>query len=1129
MRLHLKFLFNLLILSTLLTSLFGTAAFTTPARAESNQPDNANSTLDLNPELTISEFDISRDPVFRPLATPNTWDSAAAGLNGRVNRMVMVGKDLYAAGEFTDAGGVAEADYLAKWDGTAWSALGTIPLNSYVFTLATNGTDLYVAGDFNNAGGIDEADRFAKWDGTNWSAVGPALIGDVYAIAISGTDIYVGGNFTNASGDANADYIAKLTGGVGTWSALGTGTNGNIYSIAFSGTDVYVSGQFTSAGGVVDTSRIAKWDGATWSALGTGMDNTVYVVAVNGANVYAGGDFSSAGGVADTSGIAKFSGGSWSPLGSGLPFSYIRDIALIDGDVFVGGYFPAVDGNADIKHLAKFSGGTWSALGAIAGSGQVDAIAISPGGESIYAGGAFTDWAGNANANYIARFEPASTTITVNTNADELNVDGDCSLREAMQSAELNTATDACAVGNASGPDIIVFHNSLGTASILLNANLPELSKTYGLTILGGGDITVDGDNTYRMFVVGEKAYLKIDGLTVSWGNAGGNNYGGGLANNSGYVVITNSTFLSNTAYGSGAVDNLSGDMVIANSTFSGNTSTGDSGSAIYNYQGRMTIANSTLFGNTPVISGASALVNQDGVLRMYNTIIANTINGVDCSLLTGTLTGNNNLIESTGVGACGLTNGVDGNIIGVDPALGSLTGSPAYFPLNAGSPAIDTGDDTVCANAPVNNTSQNGVTRPLGAHCDIGAYEFSDYTLPTVTSSIRVSTNPTNLASVDFTVTFSEPVTGVDLSDFSLTTSGVSSAAVSGLSGTGSVYTVTVNTGSGSGTIRLNVLDDDTIKDDSLNPLGAGLLSGQTYTIEKSAPIVSSSIRANANPTNLASVDFTVTFSEPVIGVDLSDFSLTTSGVSSPAVSGLSGSGSVYTVTVNTGSGNGTIRLNVLDDNSIIDAVSNPLFAGFTSGETYTVSKAATVATFSDVPLTYWASSYIERLFNAGITGGCGTDIYCPDNSVTRAQMAIFLLKGIHGSSYAPPAVGVSTGFGDVATDYWAAAWIKQLAAEGITGGCGGGNYCPDNVVTRAQMAIFLLKARNGSGYTPPAVGVSTGFNDVATDAFGAAFIKQLVADGITAGCGNSNYCPNDSVTRAQMAVFLVRAFNLP
>ncbi|MBK9209576.1 MAG: hypothetical protein IPL71_15235 [Anaerolineales bacterium] len=98
------------------------------------------------------------------------------------------------------------------------------------------------------------------------------------------------------------------------------------------------------------------------------------------------------------------------------------------------------------------------------------------------------------------------------------------------------------------------------------------------------------------MFVVGNKAYLKIDGLTVSWGNAGGNNYGGGLANNSGYVVITNSTFLSNTAYGSGAVDNLSGDMVIANSTFSGNTSTGDRQAPPFTTIRQNDSTNSTLF-----------------------------------------------------------------------------------------------------------------------------------------------------------------------------------------------------------------------------------------------------------------------------------------------------------------------------------------------------------------------------------------------------------------------------------------------------------------------------------------------------------------------------------------------------
>jgi hypothetical protein len=70
---------------------------------------------------------------------------------------------------------------------------------------------------------------------------------------------------------------------------------------------------------------------------------------------------------------------------------------------------------------------------------------------------------------------------------------------------------------------------------------------------------------------------------------------------------------------------------------------------------------------------------------------------------------------------------------------------------------------------------------------------------------------------------------------------------------------------------------------------------------------------------------------------------------------------------------------------------------------------------------------------------------------------MAVFLLRAEHGPDYLPPDVGADTGFADVPIDHWAAAWIKKLAAEGITGGCGGGNFCPNQIVTRAQMAVFL------------------------------------------------------------------------
>ena len=189
------------------------------------------------------------------------------------------------------------------------------------------------------------------------------------------------------------------------------------------------------------------------------------------------------------------------------------------------------------------------------------------------------------------------------------------------------------------------------------------------------------------------------------------------------------------------------------------------------------------------------------------------------------------------------------------------------------------------------------------------------------------------------------------------------------------------------------------------------------------------------------------------------------------------------------------------------------------------------TTATFADVPLTYWSWKYVESLYAFGITGGCGTGplVYCPAASVTRDQMAVFLLRAKHGSSYTPPAVGASTGFADVPVTHWAAAWIKQLAAESITTGCGGGNYCPSAAVTRDQMAVFLLKAKYGSSYTPPAVGASTGFADVPVTHWAAAWIKQLAAESVTSGCGGGNYCPATVVSRDQMAVFLVKTFGLP
>ncbi len=184
--------------------------------------------------------------------------------------------------------------------------------------------------------------------------------------------------------------------------------------------------------------------------------------------------------------------------------------------------------------------------------------------------------------------------------------------------------------------------------------------------------------------------------------------------------------------------------------------------------------------------------------------------------------------------------------------------------------------------------------------------------------------------------------------------------------------------------------------------------------------------------------------------------------------------------------------------------------------------------SSFDDVSPSHWAWDRIETLYRAGITKGCAESLYCPEDVVTRAQMAVFLERGRQGRGFEPPpASGL---FGDVPTAHWAAAWIEQLYADGITKGCSAAPllYCPESPVTRAEMAVFLMRAVKGPAYSPPpAAGI---FADVPVDHWAADWIEALYAEGITTGCAVSPlaYCPEDPVTRAQMAVFLVRAFGL-
>ncbi len=185
---------------------------------------------------------------------------------------------------------------------------------------------------------------------------------------------------------------------------------------------------------------------------------------------------------------------------------------------------------------------------------------------------------------------------------------------------------------------------------------------------------------------------------------------------------------------------------------------------------------------------------------------------------------------------------------------------------------------------------------------------------------------------------------------------------------------------------------------------------------------------------------------------------------------------------------------------------------------------RKAWIVDFLDVPPAQQFYNFVTTLVSNAITVGVGGGLYGVNDPTLRQQMAVFLLKGRHGICYTPPpCTGV---FADVPCPSTFANWIEALAAEGITGGCGGGNYCPGNPVRRDQMAVFLLKAKHGPGFLPPPC---TGqFPDVACPSTFADWIEQLADEAITGGCGNGNYCPLANNTRGQMAVFIVKTFSL-
>ncbi len=391
---------------------------------------------------------------------------------------------------------------------------------------------------------------------------------------------------------------------------------------------------------------------------------------------------------------------------------------------------------------------------------------------------------------------PASAaTISVTTTDDELNSDGDCSLREAIQAANTDAAVDACTAG--SGADTIDLPANTYTLSIAgtgEDANATgDLDITADLTITGAGQATtiIDGNATDRVFDVRPSATVEISGMTVRNGNPG-SGHGGGIANNGGPLTLKNSTVTDNRTAGAGGgfYNHINKVATLIDSTVSNNKSTGLGGGGIWNQNGTLTLTNSTVNGNTTeglgdggggihhvnstsnpltvtnsTISGNSSESAGGGIGLKFgvgtaNIVTNSTITG-NLALLafggggitdsfgdielkytiiannspedcnTAIISGGHNL-DSDNSCALGGTGDLSGGNADLDPLALNAPGTTETHALGTSSDAIDAGG----GDCPPPATDQRGVSRPQGTDCDIGAYESQAGPAPTATAT---------------------------------------------------------------------------------------------------------------------------------------------------------------------------------------------------------------------------------------------------------------------------------------------------------------------------------------------------------------------------------------------------------
>jgi hypothetical protein len=369
---------------------------------------------------------------------PGGWDhlgtggtAGSASLNAAVSVLNadMPGK-LLVGGNFTDAGGVVNADRLASWNGLAWSAVGPGVNNGIVMAIASKDGKVYIGGSFTNVGGTTGLDRLAVWDGVSWqspcNATLPVVDGNVTDLQIIGDKLWAGGEFQNGAGDSTADYLLSCDLNTGTPSSpfAPNGGTGPMYALAAdSAGNLYGAGAFTNLAGIPEADHVAKYTGGTWQAMGSGPTPTLGAVTgsftrsitTKGTDVFIGSDATDIAGITKADHVAKWDGVGWSALGSNTAgdngwFTTTTTIDALDAsgtELVAAGLFQDANGDPRADHVAAFDGSAWHPLGSDgAGNGPIDGhgLALATFHDGIHMGGSFTSAGGDTQARFAASF-----------------------------------------------------------------------------------------------------------------------------------------------------------------------------------------------------------------------------------------------------------------------------------------------------------------------------------------------------------------------------------------------------------------------------------------------------------------------------------------------------------------------------------------------------------------------------------------------------------------------------------------------------------------------------------------------------------------------------------------------------